>query len=202
MPSSSDASRSSQAALHFVVLYGSYRRDRNGIRAVKLVKRHLEDRGHQVSVIDALEADLPMLDRMYSEYPKGEAPQAMERIAQTLRQADGFLVVTGEYNHSLQPGLSNLLDHFMEEYFWRPSAIVSYSVGRIAGMRAAVHLRVLLAEIGTPSIPSIFGIGNITTSLSESGEDQTGKLNPDKFLSELEWYSRALKQQRSQGTPY
>ena len=42
------------------------------------------------------------------------------------RAADAF-VVSGEYNHSIPPALSNLLDHFLEEYFWRPSAIVCYS---------------------------------------------------------------------------
>jgi NAD(P)H-dependent FMN reductase len=35
-------------------------------------------------------------------------------------------VVSGEYNHSIPPALSNLLDYFIEEYLWRPSAIVCY----------------------------------------------------------------------------
>ena len=47
------------------------------------------------------------------------------------RSADAFVVVSGEYNHSISPALSNLLDHFLEEYFWRPSAIVCYSAGAV-----------------------------------------------------------------------
>ena len=40
--------------------------------------------------------------------------------------ADAIVVVSGEYNHSIPPALSNLLDHFLEEWFWKPSAIVCY----------------------------------------------------------------------------
>ena len=47
--------------------------------------------------------------------------------------ADGFVFVTGEYNWGVQPGLKNLTDHFLEEWFWRPAAIASYSAGRFSG---------------------------------------------------------------------
>jgi NAD(P)H-dependent FMN reductase len=40
------------------------------------------------------------------------------------------------------------LDHFLEEYFWRPSAIVCYSAGQFGGVRAAMQLRMTLAELG------------------------------------------------------
>ena len=49
------------------------------------------------------------------------------------RRADAFVIVTAEYNHSIPPALSNTLDHFLEEYFWRPSAIVCYSAGAFGG---------------------------------------------------------------------
>ena len=61
-----------------------------------------------------------MLDRMYKEYPKGSAPAAMETLAQKIRAADAFVFVAGEYNWGPQPGLKNLTDHFLEEWFWRP----------------------------------------------------------------------------------
>ena len=76
-------------------------------------------------------------DRMYKEYPKGAAPEALEKLAGQIRGADGFVFVTGEYNWGIQPGLKNLTDHFLEEWFWRPAAIVSYSAGRLSGARAS-----------------------------------------------------------------
>ena len=78
-----------------------------------------------------------MLDRMYKEYPKGQAPAALETLAGKIRGADAFVFVTGEYNWGVQPGLKNLTDHFLEEWFWRPAAIASYSAGRFSGVRAA-----------------------------------------------------------------
>ena len=76
---------------------------------------------------------------MYKEYEKGQAPEILERLATRIRAADAFIIVSGEYNHSIPPALSNLLDHFLEEYFWRPSAIVCYSAGAFGGVRAAMQ---------------------------------------------------------------
>src|SRR3546814_18651840 len=79
-----------------------------------------------------------------------------KRVLATLyRRADGFLIVSAEYNHGIPPALKNLLDHFLEEYFWRPSAIACYSAGQFGGVRAAMQLRSTLAELGMPSIPRL-----------------------------------------------
>ena len=121
-----------------LVLYGSYRSDRMGIRLADFIVKGLRERGADVELIDAKAVGLPMLDRMRKEYPKGEAPAAMEELAQKIIAADGFVFVTGEYNWGLQPGLKNLTDHFLEEWFWRPAAIASYSAGRFSGARAAL----------------------------------------------------------------
>jgi len=109
-----------------LVFYGSYRSDRLGIRLAHFVVERLRRRGCDVELIDAKAVNLPMLDRMYKEYPKGAAPPALEELAGKIRSADGFVFVTGEYNWGMQPGLKNLTDHFLEEWFWRPAAIVSY----------------------------------------------------------------------------
>ena len=88
-----------------LVFYGSYRSDRMGIRLANFVVERLRRRGDDVELIDARAINLPMLDRMYKEYPKGQAPEALERLAGKIRGADGFVFVTGEYNWGVQPGL-------------------------------------------------------------------------------------------------
>lgn len=118
-----------------LVFYGSYRRDRMGIRLADYLVRELKARGEAAELIDAKAVGLPMLDRMYKEYKKGEAPEALETLATKIKAADAFLFVAGEYNWGVQPGLKNLTDHFLEEWFWRPAAIASYSAGRLAGAR-------------------------------------------------------------------
>ena len=121
---------------HILVLYGSYRADRKGIRLTDFIVRNLRARGAFPELIDAKAVDLPMLDRMYKEYPAGTAPPVMSALAHKIRAADAFLFVVGEYNWGLQPGLKNLTDHFLEEWYWRPAAIASYSAGRLSGARA------------------------------------------------------------------
>src|ERR1700692_3234189 len=150
-----------------LVFYGSYRPDRMGIRLAEFVVERLQRRGETVEVIDAKAVNLPMLDRMYKEYPPGEAPEQLQRLADKIRDADGFVFVTGEYNWGVQPGLKNLTDHFLEEWLWRPAAIVSYSAGRLSGARAATAWHGTLSEMGMVVISSTIAVGPIAQSLSE-----------------------------------
>src|SRR5258708_33355144 len=97
-----------------LVFYGSYRSDRMGIRLAQFVMEGLRGRGDDVELIDARAVGLPMLDRMYKEYPRGAAPAAMEKLAGQIRDADGFVFITGEYTWGLQPVLKKLTDHCLE----------------------------------------------------------------------------------------
>jgi NAD(P)H-dependent FMN reductase len=190
--------------LQFAILYGSVREARQGIRAARFVEDQLRLRGHATFLVDAKECALPLLDRMYKEYPKGEAPEVLERLAALYREVDGFVVVSGEYNHGVPPALKNLLDHFLEEYFWRPSAIVCYSAGPFGGVRAAMQLRMTLAELGMASIPSLFPIPKVQDAFDEEGraKDPAYERRVGRFLGELEWHARALKEARAKGVPY
>ncbi len=115
-----------------LVIYGSYRSDRQGIRLADYLVGALAARGASSELIDAKALDLPILDRMYKECPKGSAPPVLATLARKIRTADAFVFVAGEYNWGVQPGLKNLTDHFLEEWFWRSAAIASYSAGRFA----------------------------------------------------------------------
>lgn len=190
--------------LKIATLVGSVRSDRQGIKAARFVERSLSARGHDVTVVDPVALQLPLLDRMYKEYAKGEAPANLERLAALYRAADAFVVVSGEYNHSIPPALSNLLDHFLEEYFWRPSAIVCYSSGAFGGVRAAMQLRAMLCELGMPSISSLYAIPKIQDVLDGEGRASDPALDRRfaRYASELEWYAEALRMRRLQGVPY
>ena len=148
-----------------LVFYGSYRSDRMGIRLAQFVIERLRRRGDDAELIDAKAINLPILDRMYKEYPKGEAPEALETLARKIREADGFVFVTGEYNWGVQAGLKNLTDHFLEEWFWRPAAVVSYSAGRFAGVRAATAWHSILSEMGMVVVSSTIAVGPIAQTL-------------------------------------
>jgi NAD(P)H-dependent FMN reductase len=186
------------------IIYGSVRTNRQGIKAAKYLDSKLREREINVHFIDPLEYRLPLLDKMYKEYDPGTAPEPMEDLAGKFAGSDGFLIVTGEYNHSIPPALKNILDHFQSEYLFKPSAIASYSAGMFGGMRAAVHLRAILAELGMPAISSIQPFPRIGNLFDENLNPQNEHVDPStsRFLDEFLWYAEALKSKRDKGTPY
>ncbi len=196
------------APLATLVFYGSYRRDRIGIRMARYVVDGLATRGHAVEFIDAREVGLPMLDRMYKEYPRGQAPANLEALAAKIRGADAFVFVAGEYNWGVQPGLKNLTDYFLEEWYWRPAAIASYSAQRTGAARSNLAWHGTLSEMGMVVISSTFNIGPLTEALDEDGRPIGGsgaylaKRFP-AFAADLEWWANAAKAQRAaQAPPY
>jgi NAD(P)H-dependent FMN reductase len=194
--------------LNILVFYGSYRADRRGIRLAHYLLDRLRQRGNDVALIDAKAIGLPMLDRMYKEYDKGTAPAAMEALAANIRCADAFVFVVGEYNWGVQPGLKNLTDHFLEEWFWRPAAVASYSAGRLSGVRSATAWHGILSEMGMIVTSSALSVGPITEALNESGQPTgTGGKSLEHafatFADDLTWWANAARAQRAaQPPPY
>ncbi|MEA1887150.1 MAG: NAD(P)H-dependent oxidoreductase [Bacteroidota bacterium] len=186
------------------VIYGSVRSARQGIKAAEYLVKKLKKRKLRVHLIDPLEYDLPLLDKMYKEYESGSAPGNMEKLAGIFNGSDGFLIVTGEYNHSIPPALKNLLDHFQKEYYFKPSAIASYSAGNFGGVHCAVHLRAILGELGMPSISSMLPMPFIGKLFDKNLVPQNEFTDPsaDRFIEEFTWYMEAFRERRQKGTPY
>ena len=138
--------------------------------------------------------------------PKGQVPAALEQLAQKIKAADGFIFITGEYNWGVQPGLKNLTDHFLEEWFWRPAAIVSYSAGRLGGARAATAWHGTLSEMGMVVTSSTIAVGQIGQTFSGDGQPtgDGGKALEQsfpRFADDLAWWTEAARAQRERRTP-
>lgn len=189
-----------------LVFYGSYRSDRRGIRLADYVVRKLRARGDDAELIDAKAVGLPMLDRMHKEHAPGSAPAAMASLGAKIRAADAFVFVTGEYNWGVQPGLKNLTDHYLEEWFWRPAAIASYSAGRLSGTRSSFAWHNILSEMGMVVISSTLTVGPIQDALSEAGEPvgEAGAVLErafGRFADDLAWWTEAARAQRARKAP-
>ena len=191
---------------NILIFYGSYRRDRQGIRLADHLVSAFAARGADPELIDAKALDFPMLDRMYKEHAPGEAPPAMETLARKIRAADAFVFVTGEYNWSVQPGLKNLTDHFLEEWFWRPAAIASYSAGRSAGVRAGTAWHGILSEMGMVVVSSTLSVGSIGHAFDAEGRPtREGGAALEKafprFADDLAWWTQAARAQHARAKP-
>ena len=189
--------------LNIAIILGSVRNDRNGARVGRWITKKIEERGHSTILIDPLQMNLPILDRMYKEMKDPEPKY--QKLHDMIDSADGYVPITPEYNHTVSGAMKNTLDYCLEEYFFKPSAIVSYSVGSFGGINAAQHLRQIFAELGSPSIPSSLPISKVHEALDEDGNllIQEYDKRVKRFLDEFDWYLEAFKSQRNKkGTPY
>ena len=184
------------------LILGSVRRDRQGINVGMWLERMLKTREHIIHLIDPLMLDLPLLDRMYKEMTPPS--KKLAELRRKIVDADGYMAFTPEYNHSISAAMKNTLDYFLEEYYFKPSSIVSYSPGAFGGINAAQHLRNIFAELGAPTIPSSMSIPKVHTVFAKGGKllDAAFENRFTKFVEEFEWYIEALKNQRAKGTPY
>jgi NAD(P)H-dependent FMN reductase len=187
---------------NIALIVGSVRRDRQGIKVARWMEEKLKGRNHTVFFIDPLELNLPFLDRMYKEM--SDPSDKLRDLREKIKNAEGYLAVTPEYNHSTSAAMKNTLDYFLEEYYFKPSAIVSYSPGGFGGVNAAQHLRHVFSELGAPSISTSFPISRVHEVFDDNGKlkDERYDKRVQRFLDEFEWYIEAFKNQRMKGTPY
>jgi NAD(P)H-dependent FMN reductase len=115
-----------------------------------------------------------------------------------IKNSRGCIIVTPEYDRSTSGALKNTLDYFLEEYYFEPSATVSYSLGMFGGINAAQQLRLVFAELDAISIPTSFPISKVHKVFDENNNllDEAYNERLDKVLNEFEWYIEALEKQR------
>ena len=78
------------------VIVGSVRSERYGIKVEKRIVIKLQNRGHQVFLVDPVELTLPLLDKMYKEI---ESPsKKLQEFQKIIKDADGYIPITLEYN--------------------------------------------------------------------------------------------------------
>jgi chromate reductase len=173
---------------------------------------------HDVTVFDplevfgeggALEASGAQIKTPHFFYV--EAPPAMTAMLNTIAEADCFLIVTPEYNHTIPPALAGMMGHFAPGHMggpfgYKPCGILTYSIGPFGGTRAAIALRPFLAELGTLSVSKLACFSEAQSIFNKDGsvidESHRQLKQFGEMLNELEWYAVALaKQRKATGTP-
>ncbi|GAC1487954.1 MAG: hypothetical protein NVS1B13_16330 [Flavisolibacter sp.] len=117
--------------------------------ALHLEKLLQEISTHEVHIIDVRENFLPPLQKVFNA-PK-ESPKELRPLAQSMFEADAYILVSPEYNGSYPASLKNLLDHFPKQQH-KTFGIVTASPGPLGGIRAALQLQQLVF--------ALFGIGS------------------------------------------
>jgi len=179
---------------------------RLGARVSAAFLRRLADKGVDATLIDPIEIDPPHPFKPHFAYAQRKAPEALERLADQIRNADGYVMVSPEYNHMMSPALSDLLNHFGSSLFsYKPSAIVTYSAGQWGGTRAAVSMRTFLSELGCLPVSAMVHVPHAQDVFDEGGHYLEG-VDParwdgylDRTLDQLCWWAKAAARQRTDG---
>ena len=195
--------------MRYLVFLGSVRESapprpvRLGARVARACVQDLQGRGHEVTLIDPLEIDLPRPFKPQFAYAKGRAPEALEQLADQITRADGYVMVSPEYNHSMSPALMDLLNHFGASLFaYKPSVICTYSAGQWGGARAAVNMRTYLSELGCLPVSAMIHVPKAQEVFDDDG-GFGAEVDGDRWRSylgrafgQLDWWAEAAWEQR------
>lgn len=187
--------------LRLAVIVSSTRDGRFGPVVASWFTDLAQQRGDLViSVVDLAETPAPA--RM-SGNPTPEDSALLARLTPKLTDADAFVVVTPEYNHSYPAPLKNAIDWHFTQWQAKPVGFVSYG-GISGGLRAVEHLRQVFAELHAVTVRDTVSFHNAHGQFDNTGtpKDPTAcDRAAHTMLDQVTWWARALRDANAK-TPY
>jgi NAD(P)H-dependent FMN reductase len=184
-------------SLHLAIIIGSTRQGRFAPIVANWFARQARQRDDMtVDVIDLAETRLP---DVLSEKP---APE-LAAITPRLVDADAFVVVTPEYNHSFPAPLKTAIDWHFKEWRAKPIGFVSYG-GISGGLRAVEQLRQVFAELHAVTVRDTVSFHGAWAQFDSEGslkESDRYEKTAKSMLDQLAWWGFALREARTQ-RPY
>ncbi|MGW7001818.1 NADPH-dependent FMN reductase [Streptomyces sp. NPDC054933] len=183
--------------LRLAIVIGSVREGRFGRTVANWFTTLAKQREDlSVDVIDLVDHDLPMA---LSRNPPPEVAEELAKVSPRLEQADAFIVVTPEYNHSFPASLKTLIDWHYTQWHAKPVGFVSYG-GLSGGLRSVEQLRPIFAELHAVTVRDVVSFHNPWGQFDEDGapKDPSGPETAAKvLLDQLSWWGDALREARA-----
>jgi NAD(P)H-dependent FMN reductase len=177
--------------LYLPVILGTSRKGRMSAHVGRLLAGEVaKQSGVETELIDICSLPLPTDDA-------GEAIKD-SGFSSKIDQADGLVIVTPEYNHGYCGLLKHVLDSCLKEYIHKAVGIVGVSAGPFGGTRVIQNLLPVMRELGLVTIFWDVNFSSVQNSFNANGEllDSSYIRRIDKFLKELIWMSRTLRNGR------
>ena len=185
---------SERPVLHVIV--GSIRPGRVGLPVASWFQQHAVDHGaFDARLVDLAEVGLPLYDEPRHPRLGQYEHEHTKRWSRIVAEADAFVFVTPEYNHSYSAPLKNALDYLNREWKDKPAGILSYG-GVSAGTRAMVALRPVLAVLGMPTVPTAVNVPFVARFLNAEAEfvpNEATVKGADAMLHELARWTEAMR---------
>ncbi|MCL5798115.1 MAG: NAD(P)H-dependent oxidoreductase [Patescibacteria group bacterium] len=191
--------------LKIKIIIGSIRKSRFGDKAAQFIFEETKKRDDMnVEIIDLMDYPLPLFNEPISPSRittgKYDNP-VVQKWADKIGEADGYIIVTPEYNHGYPAALKNALDHVY--YPWNKKAVGFVAYGSVGGARSVEQLREVTIELQMAPIRT--GIHIPFQVMMEIFNKKEGdkidhflafRQQAGDFLSQLAWWTRALKNAR------
>ncbi len=176
--------------LYIPVILGTAREGRRSEAAAKFILEQVRQAGLETELIDV---------RDFLHKATQETFPGQEELGEKLKRADGYVVVSPEYNHSFPGELKLFLDTFYQEYARKPAGICGVSAGPNGGVRAVEQLRLVFVEFHAVPIREAIYFRTVADLFDEQGKikDEGYEKFAKTFLDELVWFANALKTARS-----
>lgn len=132
-----------------------------------------------------------------------EETREITALKQRIGEADAFVIVTPEYNHSYPAALKFVIDSVYSEWQAKPVAFVSYG-GVSGGLRAVEHLRAVFAELHAVTVRDTVSFASVWSHFDNDGklrEPQRAAKTMGVMLQQLRWWAVALRNARN-AMPY
>jgi NAD(P)H-dependent FMN reductase len=185
---------------HILIIIGSTREQRRGEPIARWFAGIAEAREDLTSeVVDLAELGLPLLTSATPPMNPDSRDEAARDWSAKVAEADGFVLVTPEYNHGYPAALKNALDHLFSEWSRKPVGFVSYGAGS-GGVRAAEQLRQVAIELELAPVRRQVAIPQVWAALDESGAPRDPGLADQaaRLLDDMAWWGRTLRAGREE----
>jgi len=190
-----------QSPIRVAVIVGSVRDGRFGPVVAEWFATQARQRPElDVDVIDLADVDLPV---RLTDNPAPEVAAVLADVTGRLTEAQAFVVVTPEYNHSFPASLKNLIDWHLTQWQAKPIGFVSYG-GLAGGLRAVEHLRQVFAELHAVTLRDTVSFYRFWEAFDGDGRPKDAVAcngAAELMLDRLVWWASALTEARSR-RPY
>lgn len=179
--------------MYIPIILGTAREGRQSEKAARFLLGEFEKTGTETELLDVRDYRLPATDNT----GKSETAQ---RWIERITKADGYLIVSPEYNHGYPGELKMALDMAYPEYSRKPTGVCGVSSGMTGGGRAVEQIRLLAVAFGMVPLQQALYFSNIQDAFDGSGAiiDKEGySKRAAKLFEELLWYAEALKKART-----
>lgn len=189
--------------LKIKIILGSTRQNRFSDKPGKWILEEAKNKeGIDAEILDLRDYPLPFYNEPISPAMVKDGAYSndiVRRFAAKIREADAFIIIVPEYNHSMPGVLKNALDSIYAEWNNKPVGFIAY--GGVGGARAVEHLRGIAVELQMAPIRNAIHIPQHWNLLDQDGNLKDGAFDPFKksaetFLDQLVWWAKALKSAR------